>query len=219
MRGWQLVVVALLGALGEGQFAARSGARPVKPRVSERIAVPVALIALGAACGACNQGVKEYLESGDIEKVARDIQLRCPIGGLLRLFRGIACGGGAIQSVTGDAVTFEVLRDRRNDWSSAPSDGRSTSFWCGGGGEPAPTSGFLAKCFRTMGDDPPATLDKVEERGTRGSLIGTTGYALFLTVKHPGILGIGIDLDCTRNVYGQSYAESPTWEVLTILAP
>lgn len=64
--------------------------------------------------------------------------------------------------------------------------------------------------------DPPASLDKVEQKG---SPLGTEfpGYTLSLTVLHPGVMNLKLDVQCMLDVYGVTHVEDPPERELTIL--
>ena len=63
---------------------------------------------------------------------------------------------------------------------------------------------------------PPAKLDRAEDRGETKSDGTTTGYALFLTVQHAGVLQVGYDTACVQSTYGIPFSGSQVRNELTI---
>jgi hypothetical protein len=67
-----------------------------------------------------------------------------------------------------------------------------------------------------MGTDPPATLDKIEPRGETRADGTSTGYALFLTIQHSGVLDLGFDVACVQSKFGRTIDSSRVHPELTI---
>lgn len=107
----------------------------------------------------------------------------------------------------GAHVLVEELFDSRSDmWYGDPVQ-RDLAFWCAGGGtSDSPSGGGEPQpCLRVSGTDPPATLDRVENRGSVAGDGTALGYALYLTVIHPGVLSVEFDVQCVAQKYPYVY--------------
>lgn len=116
-------------------------------------------------------------------------------------------------------VTVEEVRDERELRWSGPGTSRDypVSFWCDGGGSSTHViPGTFVACTRVADADPPATLDKIEPRGETRSDGTATGYALFLTVQHPGVLHLAYDVACVKSMFGRTIDSPRVRAELTI---
>jgi hypothetical protein len=124
----------------------------------------------------------------------------------------------AIRTARGTHVVEQFTYDERKlSYAGPPNPPPDTAFWCGGGGESTHAmSGSYNKCLRVEGADPPATLDRAEDRGEVRSDGTSTGYALYLTVQHAGVLQIRTDPACVQSVYGRPFSDPQVRDELTI---
>jgi hypothetical protein len=109
----------------------------------------------------------------------------------------------------GTKVFDEVMREARSyQWYGGDTGDPPLGFWCNGGGEASSGApGTFPRCLRVADADPPASLDKSEDRGSPTGR-EYPGYALSLTVLHPGVLHLTLDAQCVRDVYGETQAVS-----------
>ena len=74
--------------------------------------------------------------------------------------------------------------------------GRSLLVHRRAAGLPSPGRPWI--CLRAADDDPPATILAVEPRGEIAVSGSSSGYALKLEVRHPGVLRVVFDEECLR---------------------
>jgi hypothetical protein len=99
----------------------------------------------------------------------------------------------------GTMVEEEVLVEGRTEkyFGGIPPD-RADSFWCSDGPELyiRPSRPWI--CLRAADDDPPAAILAVEARGEIGPTGASSGYALELEVRRPGVLHLTYDEQCLQ---------------------
>jgi hypothetical protein len=118
------------------------------------------------------------------------------------------CGGGhATQSdvivfsaPTGSVVEEEVFFEGRTEkYQGAMPPERDQAFWCSASPEVYLRPVNYWTCLRASDPDPPATISSIERRGVLGVKETSSGYALKLEVRHPGVLRLIFDPACVRS--------------------
>jgi hypothetical protein len=134
----------------------------------------------------------------------------------------VADRSGLVQfsAPAGSVVQEEVLFEGRTEkYHGGVPPVRDDAFWCG------PTPNVYLRpveywtCLRNADADPPATILNVEQRGELGLKESSSGYALTLEVRHPGILRVVFDVPCLlkhTDVFSDAVAPRALGE-LTIL--
>lgn len=97
----------------------------------------------------------------------------------------------------GSIVEEEVLFEGRQEkYHGAIPPTRDEAFWCGSAPEVYLRPADYWVCLRGADADPPATILSVDRRGELGDKDGSSGYALKLEVRHPGVLRVTFDVPC-----------------------
>jgi hypothetical protein len=182
-------------------------------RISAQLAVVVAGI------GACDGEAQIHVESGQFLKGSAKTSTGDTLLQFCLDFGQAESEVIHFRAAPQTQVTVEEVRDERElRWSGAGvSRDYPVSFWCDGGGSSTHVIfGTFVGCTRVADTDPPATLDKIEPRGETRSDGTATGYALFLTVQHPGVLHLAYDVACVKSMFGQTIDSPRVRAELTI---
>jgi hypothetical protein len=97
----------------------------------------------------------------------------------------------------GSVVEEEILFEwRKETYPGSVPPQRDEAFWCSATPETYLRLNDLWICLRSTDSDPPATILAVESRGQLGDKGSSSGYALKLEVRHPGVLHLTFDSQC-----------------------
>ena len=97
----------------------------------------------------------------------------------------------------GSVVEEEVLFEGRQEkYRGGIPPLRDEAFWCSAAPEVYFRPGDVWTCLRAADHDSPATILSVERRGELLDKDGSSGYALKLEVRHPGVLRVVFDVPC-----------------------
>jgi len=120
------------------------------------------------------------------------------------------------SAAPGSFVEEEVLfESRQEEFAGSTPPERDEAFWC----SDAPVT-YLRNneywiCLHSTDSDPPATILAVERRGQLGEKDSSSGYALKLQVRHPGVLHVAFNAQCLLDHAGRTGVPVP-WGELTI---
>jgi hypothetical protein len=110
----------------------------------------------------------------------------------------------------GQVVEEEVLfESRAATYRGGVPPQRDETYWCTTPLEVIDRRIEHWICLRTVDSDPPARIIGVQPRGTLGVRQSSSGYALELEIRHPGVLNLALDQQCLRE-----HAESPSAPVV-----
>jgi hypothetical protein len=98
----------------------------------------------------------------------------------------------------GAIVEEEVFLEGRTEKYKGSAPERDQTFWCSDVAQLYVRPADLWVCLRTVDDDPPANIMAVEPRGEMGANGASSGYALTLQIRHPGVLRVILDAQCLR---------------------
>ena len=97
----------------------------------------------------------------------------------------------------GSVVEEEVLFEGRLEkYRGGMPPVRDEAFGCSAAPEVSFRPGDVWTCLRAADPDPPATILSVDRRGELLDKDGSSGYALKLEVRHPGVLHVVFDAPC-----------------------
>lgn len=97
----------------------------------------------------------------------------------------------------GAIVEEEVLIEGRSEkYHGGVPPSRDDAFWCSSAPEVYLRPIGYWSCLRAAEADPPASILSVERRGELGIKETSSGYALKLEVRHPGVLRTFFDPAC-----------------------
>jgi hypothetical protein len=96
-------------------------------------------------------------------------------------------------------VVAEVSVEGRTEKykGDAPPD-RDAAFWCSDVPQVYLYPVEPWTCLRAADDDPPAKILAIEPRGEVAARGASSGYALDLQVRHPGVLRVVFEAECLR---------------------
>ena len=116
----------------------------------------------------------------------------------------------------GSIVEEEVLFEwRQEKFPGSVPPQRDETFWCGTAPETYNRPVEYWICLQSTDSDPAATILAVERRGELGEKDSSSGYALKLQVRHPGVLHIAYSAKCLAE--RTNYTGTPVpWGELTI---
>jgi hypothetical protein len=123
------------------------------------------------------------------------------------------------SAAPGSVVEEEVLFEWRTEkYPGSVPPQRDEAFWCSGAPEVYDRLNELWNCLRSTDSDPPATILAIEQRGQLGDKGSSSGYALKLEVRHPGVLHLAFDSQCRadRSSSLSDATVSSPWAELTI---
>jgi hypothetical protein len=123
------------------------------------------------------------------------------------------------SAAPGSVVEEEVVLEwRKETYPGSVPPQRDEAFWCSAALEVFRHDYRFWPCVRSTDSDPPAVILAIEPRGQLGDKGSSTGYALKLEIRHPGVLYVAFDSRCLSE-HSSTYSDttvSRPWGELTI---
>ena len=179
-----------------------------------------ALLTLPFAVGLTSCSMEENVsvhQSGIYFGTVKDTNTAATLSTFCRYADVVRSSAIVFSAAPGSLVEEEIFFEWREEKfaGSIPPE-RDEAFWCGAAPVTyqRPTDYWI--CLHSTDVDPPATILAVERRGELGQK-ASSGYALKLEVRHPGVLHVAFNAPCLAE-HSHSYPGGVpgSWGELTI---